>query len=376
MKMEQLEKRNKLPTLRTIVTTDGECDDMNSFVRFLYYADEMDIRGIVLTSSCFHYAGDASRNISSHRWAGESWLFEYIDAYECIYENLRTHDQRYPEPDRLRKVTAIGNIKCEGDMEEDTEGSELIKKEILLDDRKTLYLQCWGGTNSIARALKSIEEEYGERPDWSSFRKKLSRRLVLYMIVVQDNTYDTYIKTNWPEITVIQNRKGLEALAFGWKKFLKREQKKTMRSKWQIRHVLHQENPLASLYFTHKDGRLYPGEEDLYQYGSRTFSIHRFFYKLLQRGGIFRYGDFLSEGDSPSFLFLVDPRERGLEVVEKGNWGGCFVKKGKNFYVDEKPAYASIGKYVTEMNIDFARRIRWGEQKSGSLSDEMSNNAY
>ena len=48
--------RSELP--RTVITTDGEVDDMNSVIRALLYSNEMDIAGIVITSSGYHYAGD------------------------------------------------------------------------------------------------------------------------------------------------------------------------------------------------------------------------------------------------------------------------------------------------------------------------------
>lgn len=44
--------------IRTVITTDGEIDDMNSFVRLLLYSNDLDIRAIVLTSSIFHYKGN------------------------------------------------------------------------------------------------------------------------------------------------------------------------------------------------------------------------------------------------------------------------------------------------------------------------------
>ena len=43
---------------QTIVMTDGEVDDMDSFLRFLLYTNEVDVKGIVYTSSCWHYSGD------------------------------------------------------------------------------------------------------------------------------------------------------------------------------------------------------------------------------------------------------------------------------------------------------------------------------
>ena len=43
---------------RTIVTTDGEIDDVDSFIRMLLYANEFEIEGLVYSSSMWHYKGD------------------------------------------------------------------------------------------------------------------------------------------------------------------------------------------------------------------------------------------------------------------------------------------------------------------------------
>src|ERR1044072_7514082 len=52
------QSRASLP--RVIATTDGEQDDLASMHRFIMYADEFDVAGIVQSSSRFHHAGDAS----------------------------------------------------------------------------------------------------------------------------------------------------------------------------------------------------------------------------------------------------------------------------------------------------------------------------
>ena len=57
--------QTKQEKLRTVITTDGEVDDMNSVLRALLYANDMDISGIVITSSMYHYAGDAEKGIVS-----------------------------------------------------------------------------------------------------------------------------------------------------------------------------------------------------------------------------------------------------------------------------------------------------------------------
>ena len=45
---------------RTIVTTDGEVDDYDSFIRLLLYSNEMDLQGIVYSASQWHWAGDGN----------------------------------------------------------------------------------------------------------------------------------------------------------------------------------------------------------------------------------------------------------------------------------------------------------------------------
>ena len=125
---------------RTVITTDGEVDDRDSVIRALLYANEMDIAGIVLTSSMYHYAGDGDK-VEPFRWTGTQWLTDFLDAYEQVYPNLCVHAEGYPEPDFLREHTKIGNIKDKGEMEEVTEGSEFLKELFLDDDPRTLWVQ-------------------------------------------------------------------------------------------------------------------------------------------------------------------------------------------------------------------------------------------
>src|SRR5688500_14752243 len=85
---------------RVIVTSDGEIDDECSMVRFLLYANEWDIEGIVTSSSQYHWHG--------HRWAGDDWVNPYLAAYEKVYPNLIKHEKGYPTPHYLRERTVLG----------------------------------------------------------------------------------------------------------------------------------------------------------------------------------------------------------------------------------------------------------------------------
>ena len=91
---------------RVIVTTDGEIDDECSMVRFLLYANDFDVEGIITSSSQYHAHG--------HKWAGDDWVQPYLDAYARVYSNLIKHDRRYPTPEFLRARTLLGNVKAEG----------------------------------------------------------------------------------------------------------------------------------------------------------------------------------------------------------------------------------------------------------------------
>ena len=222
---------------RTVITTDGEVDDMNSVIRALLYSNEMDIAGIVITSSTYHYAGDAEKNIPAFRWTGTDWIYKFLDDYEKVHKNLVKHDKNYRSADYFRNLTHIGNISNVGEMEKITDGSEFLKKLFLDDDKRTLYVQTWGGTNTTSRALKSIEEEYKNTPQWQEIRKKLQDKLFLYIILDQDDSYNNYIAKNWSNLTVVNDRCDFWHFAYAWK-FHEDEVNTTLKADWNKENLL------------------------------------------------------------------------------------------------------------------------------------------
>ena len=202
---------------RTIVTTDMECDDMASLIHMLLYANDLDIEGIVYTSSMWHWNGDGehtlAETISSYipfndaeqglefRPMELGWIETLLlEDYAEVYPNLVQHDPDYPTPGELVDSVKVGNIEFQGDMREATEGSDFIMNSILNDDPRTLYLQAWGGANTIARALLSIEEQYAGTEEWESLYQTISEKVVVISCGDQDNTYEDYIAVNWPDI--------------------------------------------------------------------------------------------------------------------------------------------------------------------------------
>ncbi|WP_231956291.1 nucleoside hydrolase-like domain-containing protein [Posidoniimonas polymericola] len=272
---------------RVIVTTDGEIDDECSMVRFLLYANEFDVEGIVTSSSQYHWQG--------HKWAGDEWIQPLLEAYEEVYPNLIQHDPDFPTPDYLRSITVLGNVKSEGDMDEETAGSQLIAKVLLDDsDNRPIWLQAWGGPNTIARALKTIEEKHPGK------MAAVAKKIRFYFIWEQDDTYQKYIRQSWGKFnipTIVSD----QFIAFAYERQRKAVPQQVQRyfsAKWMNENALHSHGPLLEMYKAHDDGR------------------------------------FRSEGDSPAFLQVIPTGLRSDESPDWGGWGGRFTKVRENTWLD------------------------------------------
>lgn len=344
---------------RTVITTDGEVDDMNSVIRFLLYANEVDLAGIVLTSSTYHYAGDEKAGIKPYRWTGTEWLQEYINAYEKIYPNLSVQADGYPTPDYLRSITKVGNIKNVGEMDEVTEGSESLKKLFLDDDNRKLYIQTWGGTNTTARALKSIEEEYSNTSQWEAIQKKINEKLVIYIILDQDDSYSNYIAEKWPNIQIINDRSSFWHFAYAWK-YHTDKVNSLLQGSFMYPNIKSEHGDLLSKYALMGDGNYLKGELDEEQRGTDDY---------LQKNPQYSKYDFISEGDSPSFLYLINNGLRSLENPTYGGWGGRFGvtsdKLWQNNVLDYDPytnqyeGEYSLMRWFDDIQNDFAARADW-----------------
>lgn len=343
--------------LRTVITTDGEVDDMNSLLRYLLYSNDIETEGIVLTSSKYHYAGSKSRKIEPFRWTGTDWYYDFIDAYEEVYPNLVKHDSSYPTPDFFRKNFHLGNIENEGDMEEETEGSKYLENLFLDDNPKTLYVQTWGGTNTTARALKSIEEKYSDHEDWQNIKKKIEDKLVIYIILDQDVTYSDYIAKNW-QLNIINDKFNFWHFAYAWKmnhKHLTR----ALSSEWN-KDLKENFGPLLKKYALIGDGNVLEGELEEEQRGIQLY---------LDNNPQYEPYEFISEGDSPSFFYLLRNGLRNYEDPTYGGWGGRFIESKENFYVNEALDWNPLTrKYESEYTLtrwfddiqkDFKSRANW-----------------
>ncbi len=295
---------------RVIVTTDGEIDDQNSMIRCLLYTDEWNVEGIIYSSSKFHWVG--------HNWSDTSWIQDDINLYSQVYDNLVKNDSSYPTPDYLLSKVFVGNIDSVGEMTKETPGSNHIV-DVLLDSIPGLvWLQVWGGTNTIARALKTIKEKYPNRME------EVSKKAIIYIILDQDNTYYDYIKPNWPAIQVLYSRTQFRAIGYQWSNLDPQPYHSYFEDAWMKDNITDNHGPLCS-----------------------------------HRPNI----DFNSEGDTPSFLYNIPVGLRQMEDPSHGGWGGRFYLKDQSSQwweaKDDNDAYKPIYRWAKGIQNDFAARANW-----------------
>lgn len=298
---------------RVIAMTDGEVDDRCSMIRFLLYTNEMDLAAIIQTNSVFQLKG----------WSTEKWIEKEIDAYRQVYPNLVVHDPSYPTPDDLKKKLYLGdedathlvvdhnaNLRIPG-MEpvvnpafwNDTPGSDLIVKILLEDDPRSVYIQAWGGGNTAARAFYKLKTQYPK-----DYKRALSK-VVMYNIWYQDGA-GSYIERNHPEVTMV----------------------------------------LSYLF------------NGTWDYGSQRYT-NQFVKDYLQNDhgalGKLYFQNYISEGDSPAFLYSLYNGLRSYEHPTYGGWGGQFYKVAgfKNVYRDtDKGSYQ---RWIEFANRDFEAKLKW-----------------
>lgn len=383
--------------IRTIITQDAEVDDQNSLRHFLFYCNEVELQGIVQTSSKFHWKGipgakktgdiDSGNFMSEYResdeyekpyrWPGTDWMMEVIDDYEKDYPNLCRHADGYPTPDYLRSITKVGNIGYVGEMDAPSEGSELIRKAILDSDERTLYLQVWGGCNTIARALQDIQAEYEGTPDWETLHGEISEKIVITACGEQDGTFRSYIAENWPKIPFIKTLQ-MRSYAYPWFTMPECESKDTLKADFMKAEILREGSALAKGYCTWLDGTYYEGEEQQAQFGANPNIANEWFGARMGMKYIPNRYDFLSEGDSPTFFAMFDFGMRTLEDFSYGGMAGRYAKvagevnsRGEALDVwdvakdhftgndGQEQLLESMWPYVADIQRSFASRVNW-----------------
>lgn len=289
-------------------------DDEQSLVRMFVTCNQVDLKGIIVSTSCWRQNQDQE---------GMDKLSSIIDAYGEALPNLKKHADGYPSLRYIKSISVMGqtgySMGTVGDGL-DSEGSELIISTVDEDDRPT-WVNLWGGANTVAQALWKVKNTRSAEET-----EKFVSKLRIYDVLGQDEA-GAWIVTNFPDIMYIRST---EVYGFGGSDYIKGDDYRN-----QIRSC----GPL---------GAVYPLET---------------------------YGAF--EGDSPSFMYQIPTGMNDPEHIDWGSWGGAFSKDKKAsirsmsavkneqdydpyyMYGDCAEREGSVSRWAQAYQNDFLARMIW-----------------
>ena len=198
MKTVNGQQLKKTPISRIIILTDilNEADDSQTMVRLLMYANKMDIEGLIAVSSCHQYKGkndiDPVRNM-----VHPEEIKKFIAAYKKVLPNLSLHEKGWPSAEYLFTKVAAGP---EGygmlavHQGKGTDGSELIIKALLKQDKRPVYFCVNAGANCLAQALLDLEKRVSK----STFSTAIAK-IRVYDDAGQDDA-GAWIAKNYPHV--------------------------------------------------------------------------------------------------------------------------------------------------------------------------------
>ncbi len=183
---------NALYKPRIIVTTDlgADPDDIQSLIRLLVSANDFDIEGLIVSTSCWR------KNQSN-----TAMLDKIVDAYGQVLPNLQVHSEGYPSLDYLRSISVLGQsgygMSDVGDGK-DSAGSDLIIASVDKDDPRPVWVQFWGGGNTLAQAIWKVRGTRSNE-EFAAFLNKVR----VFDILGQDDT-GAWMAKNFPDLFYIR----------------------------------------------------------------------------------------------------------------------------------------------------------------------------
>ncbi|WBS00671.1 DUF1593 domain-containing protein [Pseudoduganella sp. SL102] len=254
---------------RLFVLTDMEADpdDAQSLIRLLLYANQLDIEGIVATTSV--HLKDAVHPES---------IRTLVRRYGQVQPNLLKHEPGFPAADRLlgkvSQALPVYGMAGVGDGK-DSPGSDLLVRAIKADDRRPLWVTAWGGTNTLAQALYRLKQTT-PAPQLD----KALGRLRVHAISDQDDS-GAWIRKTFPSLFYVVSPGGYgNATWLGISAVVDGIDNANVGNAWIAANIQQGHGPLGAAYPDVAWGM---------------------------------------EGDTPSFLGLLP---NGLNVPDRPDWGG------------------------------------------------------
>ncbi len=263
---------------RIIVLTDieNEPDDAMSLVRFLTYSNQFDVEGLVATTSVHQ-----QKEIATWR------IIEIVEAYGKVRDNLEKHEQGYPTELHLKSVIREGradygmNAVGKG---MDSPGADLIIAAADKNDDRPLWVLAWGGPNCLAQALWKVRETRSSKE-----LEKFVSKLRVYTISDQDDS-GPWMRNKFKNLYYI--------VSPGFHRF-------------GGYHYATWSGISGDFFHARCDGGNFEIVDNPW--------LDKHIRSKGPLGAQYPHMTYLMEGDSPSFMGLIN---NGLSDAEHPNWGG------------------------------------------------------
>ncbi|MFS2112040.1 nucleoside hydrolase-like domain-containing protein [Sphingomonas sp. Sphisp140] len=312
---------------RVIVLSDigNEPDDSESLVRFLLYSDCFDVEGLV-----------ASTSVWQRDKAQPQLMRVRIDAYEKVRPKLLRHSPTYPTADALRAVLRSGQPSygmAGVGKGKDSEASKLIVRAVDRADKRPVWVLLWGGAVDLAQALWHVRATRSPA-QVQAFLTKLR----VYSISDQDDA-GPWARRNFPSLFWI-------ASIHGWGQY--------NMATW------------AGISGDRRNAEQWPDRETV---GDAWLEAN---IRRGPLGALYPLPEFIMEGDTPSFLYLIPNGLNDPERPDFGGWGGRYMHAAPSggLFADVKDSFArdgrtwsgnqaSVYRWRAAFQNDFAARMAW-----------------
>jgi hypothetical protein len=344
---------------RVVVMTDiaNEPDDQMSMVRFLVYSNHFDVEGLMATTSTW-----------MKNKVRPDVIQILIGAYEQVRPNLLKHQPGFPTADALRNVVVTGQVGYGmGAVGPDktSPGAELIVRAAEKDDPRPLWVLAWGGTNTLAQALLNARA--------AKTRARLEAivsKLRVYTISDQDDA-GPWLRREFPTLHYI----GVPSPPDGAQYYL---------ATWT--------GISGDRFYKNAPGADFT-----------TFSDEWINANVRAKGPLGKHYPLpccIHEGDTPSFLGLINNGLASFMSPTYGGWGGRYV--WRTYYGEPRPSWtqggdsypgrdnsrdsvvgsdgqiytsdqATIWRWRTAFQHDFAARMEWtlADARNGNHNPEV-----
>lgn len=327
---------------RVIVLTDieNEPDDTQSMVRFLVHSNQWDVEALIATTSTHQKSAVAAWKIR-----------EIVEAYAKVRDNLLKHQPGFPEAGYLLAVLKEGRpaygMSAVGP-EMDSPGSEKLIQVVDRDDPRPVWVLAWGGPNCLAQALWKIRATRSPE-DVDRFVS----RLRVYTISDQDDS-GPWLRKTFPGLFYIVSPGFGSGGAYHY-------------STW------------CGISGDKFSGRFTGADFSIVDNPWLDVNIRA----KGPLGALYPITKFLMEGDTPSFLYLIDNGLSDPEHPDWGGWGGRYESYTPHtrkwfFEPETRPIWtdtedevlgvdgnwhqsnkATIWRWRTAYQNDFAARMDW-----------------